>query len=103
MNAPTLTLQPGRALALDAACGTRVVCIDGALWLTQDGEAGDLVLAAGHSWTARRSGRIVVQALRTRAAWAMEPSDEALTLAARFAARFRAWAARLAGARLDPA
>ncbi|HEU4701084.1 MAG TPA: DUF2917 domain-containing protein [Conexibacter sp.] len=98
-----LTLQPGRALALDAACGTCVVCIDGTLWLTQEGEAGDVLLPANHSWTARQDGRIVVQALGTRGAWAMEPSGAALPLKARFAVRLLAWAARLVAARFDPA
>lgn len=92
MNVPMPPLQPGRALALDAACGTRVLCIDGVLWLTQEGEAGDVVLCANHSWTARHDGRIVVQALGTRGAWAVEPSGEALPLAA-----------HLVAARLDPA
>jgi hypothetical protein len=103
MNAQTLRLQPGCALALDAASGTRVLCIDGLLWLTQDGETDDLVLSASHSWTARRRGRIVVQALRSRAACAIEPSDEAFTVGARLAGRARAWAARLVAVRFDPA
>lgn len=103
MNAQTFTLQDGCAMALDTASGSRVLCIDGLLWLTQDGETEDVVLAASQSWTARRRGRIVVQALRARTACVIEPSDGALTLGARLAARARAWAARLVEARCDPA
>ncbi len=102
MNLQTLTLQPGSAIALDTASGTRLVCVDGLLWLTQDGAVEDLVLGASQSWTARRTGRIVVQALRTGGTCALEPAARPARLA-RLAARLRAWAGRFVATRATPA
>jgi hypothetical protein len=41
-----------------------VLCLDGELWLTRDGDIEDYILGPGRSFTARRGDKITVQALR---------------------------------------
>lgn len=41
----------------------RVCCTRGVVWLTQSGDATDFILRAGESFTARTSGRVVVQGM----------------------------------------
>lgn len=40
--------------------GTRIVCQRGQLWITADGCARDVVLAAGESWAVDSASRILV-------------------------------------------
>ncbi|BAO31265.1 hypothetical protein SUTH_03495 [Sulfuritalea hydrogenivorans sk43H] len=42
-----------------------LLCLEGELWLTRDGDSEDYILGPGQSFDARRGDRIVVQALRT--------------------------------------
>jgi hypothetical protein len=49
----------------DAHPGARVLCVRGALWLTQPGDATDHVLAEGETFDVTSRGRVVVQALKS--------------------------------------
>lgn len=51
-------------LALDRARGLLLTCQSGELWITRDGSAEDLILAAGQSWRVEGDGELVVSALR---------------------------------------
>jgi hypothetical protein len=42
----------------------KLVCLDGELWLTRDGDIEDYILGPGKSFLARRGDRVTVLALR---------------------------------------
>jgi ferric-dicitrate binding protein FerR (iron transport regulator) len=67
MNPPTLgratTLAKGTLQSIADARGTSVQCLQGAIWLTQQGEARDLVLEAGDQVMIERNGTSIVFAL----------------------------------------
>ena len=44
--------------------GTRVVCEEGVLWLTQDGGGTDYILMPGDQFACQKRGRLLVEALR---------------------------------------
>jgi|694.fasta_scaffold30119_4 hypothetical protein len=41
-----------------------LLCLDGMLWLTREGDIEDYILGPGQSFTARRHDKVTVQALR---------------------------------------
>lgn len=57
-------LDARRFLTLDDARGTRVVCVEGELWITQDGDTADYFVYAGQSFTINVRGKVVIQAQR---------------------------------------
>jgi hypothetical protein len=60
-----LTRLPKDAvLHLDAGAGEAVVVFHGRVWITQDGDARDVVLGPGESFTLDRPGVALAQALR---------------------------------------
>ena len=64
---PVLVLEPGEVITLDDAEGTRIVARSGTVWVTEEGAVADNIVGPGGSYTVRRAGRTVVQALKT--AW----------------------------------
>ncbi len=56
-------LAKGELLALPAINAT-VVCLDGELWLTRDGDAEDYILGAGSSLHVKLNDQAVVVALK---------------------------------------
>ncbi|MBI5107235.1 MAG: DUF2917 domain-containing protein [Rhodocyclales bacterium] len=56
-------LAQGQLLSLPAIDAT-LVCLDGELWLTRDGDAEDYILGAGGSLHLRHNDQAAVQALR---------------------------------------
>lgn len=56
-------LAAGRLLALPAIDAI-LVCLEGELWLTRDGDIEDYILGAGHSLHLRRADQAAVQALK---------------------------------------
>lgn len=60
-----------RALQKDAICvlpdprGVRIECLSGELWITQDWQRRDVLLAPGQSYAVDGSHRLLVQALQT--------------------------------------
>lgn len=67
LRTPLLALEPGQVVTLDDAQGTRIVARSGTVWVTEEGEARDHIVAPGDALVVARSGRTVVQALQ--AAW----------------------------------
>jgi len=59
-----LALRPRDTLTLDAARGALVRCLEGLVWITQDGDRADHVVAAGDAFRVDRDGAVVVQATR---------------------------------------
>jgi Protein of unknown function (DUF2917) len=56
-------LDKGRVRRVPAAFGRRVECLSGSLWITQDGDARDVVLGAGEGFEFDRTGDALVSAL----------------------------------------
>jgi hypothetical protein len=55
-------LEPGELVRLDDARGITLRVTRGALWITQEHDVRDIVLAAGDSFTIDRRGLTVVEA-----------------------------------------
>ena len=63
LDRPTLLLEAGQLLTLDDARGARIEPREGVLWITQEGEPRDFVVAAGECFVVCRDGRTLVQAI----------------------------------------
>ena len=65
MHAPAIErgLAKSQLLALPDMDMT-LVCLEGELWLTREGDSEDYILGPGGSFTVRRGDRAAVQALR---------------------------------------
>jgi hypothetical protein len=62
-------LEQGDLLPLDRAKGVRISCVEGALWLTEERDAADVVLQPGQSYEVEATGRTLIQAMsRSRVA-----------------------------------
>jgi hypothetical protein len=87
-----IQLDRGRHLTLRAALGTRVLCLAGELWITQDRDPNDHFVQPGETFAVSVDGTVVVQANR----------GAQLLLLERDAPRREGWLARWLGfARLD--
>src|SRR5574341_851060 len=62
-NRLVFELDHGAVLPVQDAAGARVVCLQGDVWITEEGDGGDVVLEAGRSLNLSRNGCTVVQAL----------------------------------------
>lgn len=60
----TVGLERDKLIKLRDAKGMRISCLDGALWVTQEKSAADVVLEAGQSLVIGRPGLTLVMALR---------------------------------------
>jgi len=58
---------------LREARGARVLCLSGALWLTQEGRVDDVILQPGESLRITRAGLTLVTALRSSELRVLEP------------------------------
>lgn len=58
-----LCLAHNTPVRLMSARGVRIVCTSGRIWLTVEGESGDVFLAAGESHLVRGSGLALVEAI----------------------------------------
>lgn len=64
MNRMVVELEYRGIVPVENATGTRIDCLRGRIWITEQGCAGDTVLEAGQSYDIARDGVAVVQALR---------------------------------------
>lgn len=64
VDSPLVALVPGQVITLDDASGTRIRARYGAVWITYEDSAADVILAPGDSVVVDRDGRTVVQALQ---------------------------------------
>jgi len=74
-NTARLALPRWDTVTLDGARGALVRCLEGGLWITQDGDGNDHVVAAGGSFRVDRDGVVVMQATRA-AQLVIESPDE---------------------------
>lgn len=88
LTTPTLSLPRDGLIALRDARGMRVTSLEGALWITQDAQGGDIILERGQSFTVDRPGLTLVMALTPASLRLVERPE---TLAARIAG----WLSRL--------
>ncbi len=65
LNLDTRSLDKGRIRRVHETrpFGHRVECLSGALWITQDGDSRDIVLAPGDSFSFDRVGDALISAL----------------------------------------
>jgi hypothetical protein len=75
-----LSLAPDGMVALRDAPGTRVMCVSGSLWITEDRQGRDVILQAGDSFVLKRPGLTLIMALEPAA---LRLSERHETLAAR--------------------
>jgi hypothetical protein len=59
----TLDLAPEGLLAIRDGHAARIRCDAGSLWITEEGESKDTILASGDSYTLRRPGLALLSAL----------------------------------------
>jgi hypothetical protein len=60
----TLSLARDGLLALRDALGTRILCHEGAIWVTQEGDIRDIIIGPGDAFTIRAPGLTVVTAVQ---------------------------------------
>lgn len=63
VSAPVLELAEGEVVTLVDAEGVRVLPRQGQVWITQEGDREDHIVAAGEALVVLRPGRTIVQAL----------------------------------------
>lgn len=63
VSAPVLELAEGEVVTLVDAEGTRILPQQGQVWITQEGDRVDHIVAAGETLVVLRPGRTIVQAL----------------------------------------
>jgi len=68
----TTLMRRGALLRLQGAPGLRLASVRGTLWITQQDDARDWVLAAGEALTLERSGTVLVNAIGDDAALSYE-------------------------------
>jgi hypothetical protein len=101
MKRVVIELEYRGIVPVEDAIGTRIDCLSGRIWITEQGCAGDVVLEAGQSYAIWRGGVAVVQALREAIVALRAPavSQFAPRLAARVERPWSPWAAGLARGR----
>jgi Protein of unknown function (DUF2917) len=60
---PSMAMQKNALLSIAKPLGCRIDCLEGTLWITQDGDPRDTLLSAGEHHVADRGPRLIVQAL----------------------------------------
>jgi len=63
LNRAASVLNKGQLQRIEDGQGSRVLCISGCLWLTQQGSTRDIVLNAGDEFTLSQDGTAIVMAL----------------------------------------
>jgi hypothetical protein len=62
-EARVVALRAGEVITLDDAEGVRIVARSGTVWVTEEDDLEDYIVAAGDAFVVGRPGRTVVQAL----------------------------------------
>lgn len=63
LTPPPMAMKKNALLSIAQPLGCRIDCIEGTLWITQDGDPRDTFLSAGEHHVADRRPRLIVQAL----------------------------------------
>jgi len=67
----TVKLSNNSQKSLAVRRGSEIVCLEGVLWITLDGDIRDHILAAGEKFTANRKGKVVLQALKNSSTFSL--------------------------------
>lgn len=59
----TVNLSQNAQKSLIIRRGSEIRCLEGILWITQEGDFRDYILKAGDSFRTNRKGKVVLQAL----------------------------------------
>jgi len=62
-GAHSALLRAGSLMRIEASAGSRVICVRGMVWLTQEQDARDHILSAGETFVCDRAGTVLVNAL----------------------------------------
>ena len=61
-------IDKGATLVVSRAAQATVACLSGCLWITHDGDPGDIVICAGESYTSKSASRMLVHGLEASCA-----------------------------------
>lgn len=75
LAAPAHQLAAGGTLRVAQPQGTEVVCLNGTLWITHDGEETDHIVVAGKPYVARHDGTMLVHAMSDSRCLVIAPRD----------------------------
>ena len=64
LNKPVLALETGQMVTLDDAAGTRIEARSGTVWVTEEGDNTDHIVAPGETLVITHDGRTLVQAMQ---------------------------------------
>ena len=64
LHFPVLALEPGQVMTLEDAAGTRIEARSGTVWVTEEGDSVDHIVAPGETLVVTHDGRTLVQALK---------------------------------------
>ena len=95
LDASTLSLSRDGLIAVRDAKGSRVRCLSGSLWITEDHSDRDIIVGPGESFTLRRDGLTLIMALHPASLQLSERRSS-------FADRLSAWLSRLLPRRSVP-
>jgi hypothetical protein len=87
----TFNLPRDGLISLRDGKGTRVVCLTGALWVTQEGQVEDVILEPGQCLKIAEGGLALVMALRPSSLQVRAPRASSWSVPGRFVT----WLARL--------
>jgi len=79
LNADSLDLQTDQVLHLQDAAETRIVCLRGRVWITQEGDPRDITLEPGEGFTLERPGMTLAAALSASSVRIETPAVRAST------------------------
>jgi hypothetical protein len=88
LDASTLSLARDGLIAVRDGKGTRVRCISGNVWITEDHSSRDTIVGPGESFTIRRAGLTLIMALQPATLQLCEPRGS-------LGERVSGWLARL--------
>jgi len=74
-------LQRRQTFTLQGRRGQRIMCRTGQLWITQDGDPRDVILAADESFTFDRTGHALVSALEDASSFIVQRQADAAEVA----------------------
>ena len=75
LDASTLSLVRDGLIAVRDAQGSRVRCLSGSLWITEDRSAGDTIVSAGECFRIKRPGLTLIMALQPATLQLVEAPD----------------------------
>ncbi|MEY3252734.1 MAG: hypothetical protein RL227_1707 [Pseudomonadota bacterium] len=73
LGSPERHIAAGVTVRVTQPLGTEVVCLNGTLWITHDGEERDHIVVAGKPYVARHGSTMLVHAISESRCLVIEP------------------------------